>query len=387
MSEYQYYEFLAVDRPLDASALRNLRAMSTRAHITATSFINTYHWGDLKGDPRSLTERYFDAFLYTANWGTRRLMFRLPARLLDLDTAEQYCATDLASAWVSDNNVLVELLRESGDGGGDWEDEDGEGRLSSIIPVRAQLANGDLRLLYLGWLLSVQAGIIDYDDLEPPVPPNLSRLDGPLISVIDFLKLDPDLVDAAAEASDDVKPSTISKTELAAWVALLPSAEKDALLLRVLTGEDAQLQTELLRRFEGQNTTQPAAQKPRRSAGELLENAEIQSRERERLAARQRALTQARQAREAAAALEKRLDKLAGEGERAWQRVNTLIDTMKPREYDLAVELLCDLSGLAQREGTAPDFTDRITALRQRYPNRSALLRRFDAAGLPVLPS
>lgn len=44
MSEYQYYEFLAVDRPLDASGLSSLRAMSTRAHITATSFINTYHW-------------------------------------------------------------------------------------------------------------------------------------------------------------------------------------------------------------------------------------------------------------------------------------------------------------------------------------------------------
>jgi hypothetical protein len=48
--------------------------MSTRAHITATSFINTYHWGDLEGDlegdPHKLTERYFDAFLYTANWGT-----------------------------------------------------------------------------------------------------------------------------------------------------------------------------------------------------------------------------------------------------------------------------------------------------------------------------
>jgi hypothetical protein len=73
---------------------------------------------------------------------------------------------------------------------------------------------------------------------------------------------------------------------------------------------------------------------------------------------------------------------LAGEGEQAWQRVTTLIETMKPREYDLAVELLRDLSGLAQREDTAPNFIDRITALRQKYRTRSALLRRFDAAGL-----
>jgi len=384
MSEYQYYEFLAVDHPLDASALTQLRAMSTRAHITATSFINTYHWGDLKGDPRDLTERYFDAFLYTANWGSRRLMFRLPARLLDLDTAQQYCDTDLATAWAHDNNVMVELWREGGDGGGDWEDEDGEGRLTSIIPVRAQLAGGDLRLLYLGWLLSVQAGMIDDDALEPPVPPNLGTLEGPLSSVIDFLKLDADLVAVAAEASDDVKAATVSETELVAWVTRLPTADKDALLLRVLRGEDAQLRTELLRRFAGDSTIQPAVQKPRRSAVELLESAQLQGQERERLAAQRYARERQRQARDAAIAREKRLDKLASEGEQAWLRVNSLIDTMKPREYDLAVKLLCDLRDLAQREGPTQDFTDRIMAMRHKYPNRHALLRRFDAAGLPA---
>ena len=31
MSEYQYYEFQAIDRPLDAAAQKALRALSTRA--------------------------------------------------------------------------------------------------------------------------------------------------------------------------------------------------------------------------------------------------------------------------------------------------------------------------------------------------------------------
>ena len=77
MSEYQYYEFLAVDRPLDERQLGELRALSTRARITPTSLVNTYHWGDFRGDPRKLMERYFDAFLYLANWGTHQLMIRL----------------------------------------------------------------------------------------------------------------------------------------------------------------------------------------------------------------------------------------------------------------------------------------------------------------------
>ncbi|MFI6991817.1 hypothetical protein ACI2LC_09125 [Nonomuraea wenchangensis] len=43
MSEYQYYEFLAIDRPLTDKQQAEVRALSTRAHITATSFTNEYH--------------------------------------------------------------------------------------------------------------------------------------------------------------------------------------------------------------------------------------------------------------------------------------------------------------------------------------------------------
>ena len=42
MSEYQYYEFLAIDRPLTERGMRELRAVSSRAIITATRFTNHY---------------------------------------------------------------------------------------------------------------------------------------------------------------------------------------------------------------------------------------------------------------------------------------------------------------------------------------------------------
>jgi len=43
MSEYQYYEFRALDRPLTKKAMGVLRSISSRAEITSTSFINTYN--------------------------------------------------------------------------------------------------------------------------------------------------------------------------------------------------------------------------------------------------------------------------------------------------------------------------------------------------------
>ncbi len=79
MSEYQYYEFQAIDRPLDEADRKALRSLSSRAQITATSFTNHYEWGDFRGSPCELMERWFDLHLHVANWGTRRLMIRLPS--------------------------------------------------------------------------------------------------------------------------------------------------------------------------------------------------------------------------------------------------------------------------------------------------------------------
>jgi len=75
VSEYQYYEFLALDKPLTDEQRAELRKLSSRAEITATRFVNEYNYGDFRGNPEKLMERYFDAFCYLANWGTRRLMF------------------------------------------------------------------------------------------------------------------------------------------------------------------------------------------------------------------------------------------------------------------------------------------------------------------------
>ncbi len=58
MSEYRYYEFQAIERPLDDAARKALRAMSTRARITASSFTNTYEWGNFWGSPQDLMARW-----------------------------------------------------------------------------------------------------------------------------------------------------------------------------------------------------------------------------------------------------------------------------------------------------------------------------------------
>jgi hypothetical protein len=77
VSEYKYYEFLTVDRPLTTKEMAELRSFSTRARITPTTFVNEYSWGNFKGDEEAWMERYFDALLYVANCGTRILTLAL----------------------------------------------------------------------------------------------------------------------------------------------------------------------------------------------------------------------------------------------------------------------------------------------------------------------
>lgn len=87
MSEYQYYEFAAIDRPLKPTEMAKLRAVSTRAESTPVSFVNHYEWGDLRAKPADWMQRYFDAFVYTANCCSCYLSLRMP-----LDTFSNGCA-------------------------------------------------------------------------------------------------------------------------------------------------------------------------------------------------------------------------------------------------------------------------------------------------------
>lgn len=118
MSEYHYYEFQAIDRALTDKEMGDLRSCSTRARITPTSFVNDYSWGSFKGNLDAWMDKYFDAFLYLANWGTHQFKLRLPSRLLDLETARQYCAGEPATAREKGGHIILSFSSED-EGGGD----------------------------------------------------------------------------------------------------------------------------------------------------------------------------------------------------------------------------------------------------------------------------
>src|SRR5712691_6548887 len=221
MSEYQYYEFQAIDRPLTENEMGELRSCSSRARITPTSFVNEYSWGSFKGNEDAWMEKYFDAFLHLANWGTHVFKLRLPAGLLDERTARLYCASGHASLREKNGRIVVTFLSED-ETGGDW--VEGDGQLSSLLSVRSELACGDLRALYLGWLLRAQNGDLDDDELEPPVPAGLAQLRAALEGLVEFMRIESGLVDAAATASPPLLGMEPEPSEVRECLAKLPVA-------------------------------------------------------------------------------------------------------------------------------------------------------------------
>ncbi len=358
MSEYQYYEFLAIDRPLDRAAQDALRSISSRAQITATSFTNHYEWGDFKGDPRKFMERWFDLHLYLANWGTRRLMIRLPKGIVTKADMDPFLGEiDWVEVRISGDNLIIDIHHHEDGGYDDW--EGGSGRLAALAPLRADLLSGDLRLFYLLWLTAVRDEFVP-DDIEPL--PGIGPLTDALQSFAEFFAVDPDLVEAAAELT--AVDASMSKDDLRNALMVVPEREKAELLLRVVDG-DTRVAAELRRRVHKKKPV-PAT---RRTAGILRMRAKEIAEARERAAAERLGAERRRQAAEAEKARRARLEILRRRGTSSvWREIEQEIERRNPAGYENAMRLLFDVQALAWKRG--PRTISIVASARSAYGMR-----------------
>jgi hypothetical protein len=379
MSEYQYYEFTAIDKPLNEKDMQALEDLSSRARITPTSFANEYNWGNFKGDPLKLVEKYFDAFLYVANWGTHWFMLKVPRNLVDVDLVKKYCPAESARIHEKGDHIIFEFTSQTEDY--DW--EEGEGWLSSLISLRADILHGDYRSLYLAWLLCAQMEEMEDDELEPPVPPNLADLDAPLNSFVDFMRIESDLIAVTAENSVSKDRQTDHKA-LKKWIHNLPENEKDDILIRLVEAPSPHLRTELIQRFQQIVSTKDNSKmdKQLRSVEDLLSKVETLAAERKRRAAEQKAKEQARKKKEKALAREQYLESLADREGSIWKKVGELIDSKQPAKYDEAIKLLVDLRDLNKKTATEKVFKQKLKAICANHYRKVGFLNRLQKAGL-----
>jgi len=386
MSEYQYYEFLAIDRLLGQSEMDALRALSTRAEITPSRFANVYNWGSFRGSPARMMEAYFDAQVYVANWGTRILMLRLPRASVDEEALRPYIIDEVMDYWTTDEHLIVRWKRNE-EPDDDW--IEGEGWMVRLIPIREELERGDYRALYMGWLYGVDKDYatddLDYraeDDTEPPVPAGLRSLTPAQHALAKFLGLDDDLLAAAASASMPAPDRAETTPELEQWVADVPGDEARKYLLLLLQGKGRQAEAQIRHQYAAYQRSQAssgeAVPASRRSVAKLEQLAERVREERLQREERKRQKKLAEQRRRR----EQYLATLAEDYGRHWKQVYQLAEQRIATTYEQARDLLVDLRDAYALQGQADEFQRRLGEFRTMYARRSALMRRLDKAGL-----
>jgi hypothetical protein len=375
MSEYQYFEWLAIDRPLNDKQLAEVSRLSSHMDVvTPTQAVVTYSWGDFKHDPIKVLAEYFDGFLYVSNWGTTQLAFRFPAGAVDPRSIQPYLSGDDITFSRKGAYAILEIRIDDENGGGDdWMEE--ERLLGRIAPARQQIIDGDYRALYLGWLARVSlfrnAGDNFSNELEemiePPAPANLNNLNGALAALRELFNIDKHLVEAAAMRSP--KASEPSPADLRAAIKALPRERADDYLLRLLNDEP-QLGSALRKEIMPPRVASASDEEPRTAAELLAEAARLKS------GAQKHQAEAARHARIA------ELEKLALREESAWGAVDKLLQQGKTTLYGSAVQQLVDLRDLAQHRGTLPAFQARLGEIVTRYGSRRALMNRLKSARL-----
>jgi len=380
MSEYQYYEFLAIDRPLTANELDGLRALSTRATITPVSFTNEYNWGDFKGNPDKLMQRYFDAHVYVANWMTAIFMVRLPMEALTRETAKAAAVPYLLDIKPTKTHWIITWSLEESENYDRFGMEDGRGWMARLTPVRDELLRGDLRSLYIGWLAAVAVEMMDENETEPLSVNGLANLTAAQQALAEFLEVDPDLLAGAGMGSPAAQETAVSQREMEKWIDALPREEVNSILKQLLEGEGQQAERAIRNRFaswrRGLQTGDTDA--PRRTARDLRQNAEkarIIRMEKQKRDRKQREIKR-REKRKAY------LKNLSNNFPKAWASVKESVERGSGRGYDEACRILVDIAEAYALYATSKHFQQELEKFMAGHLRRKALIQRLVKAGI-----
>jgi hypothetical protein len=364
MSEYQRYEFMTIDRPLTGAQLDEVNELSSHIEASSTHALIEYHWSGFKHDPIKVLYKFFDGFLYWANWGSPHGI--LPANLID-----DYDFEDFVTFTEHNDFDILDIHFGELEGPSEWI----EYELGSLMPIRDELMEGDLRALYIVWLASqcMMFGYEedpeeeDYEILVPPVPPDFGKLTAAQQALAELLQVPEELLIAASRHSIGTMPST-QKDDFATWVKLLPVERKNVYLLRLAHNEPGLSRLfvrELLELHRDKDRVRP-------QTGERVTYATLNSESKTIKAQREREQRE----RERAERL-RRLQYIHDHKETYWRQVDQAVERPSGARYDDAVRNLVDLREAAEQFNETREFQERFRNWVQDYSRRPALIERL----------
>ncbi|ENM3806385.1 hypothetical protein NTE20_002362 [Vibrio cholerae] len=368
MSEYQYYKFERLDGYLDAKACQALRAISSRAEISATAFQVYYTYSDLKAEPFELMLKYFDIGFYYADWGSIDVYIKLPAGTLP-DALLGFSSDGLHVHENDEWQLLIFSLEEYDEY---FDDEHADDFFQHLAALRGGLMQGDWRLVYFMWLKA-----FDFNDGVERVPliqfdfEHLSEEEQAFAALYDIPLA---LVKALAMVLSEQPSHQAKQTQLTldAWIHNLSQAEKDTLLRTLFEqGQLTRHQALALTRKEPVNTDEiyqywltSAVISP------FIEQAQSQLQQEQAAAlAKKLAIEKAEK--------EKALTDIYNQREHYWQQSQEQADRTCASGYDAASRYLHQLFDAYQFKADEAAFEQRFKRFVVANNSRKALLNRL----------
>ena len=357
MSEYQFVHFIAIDRPLSDEQLEFMRRQSTRATVSRREFTNEYHFGDFHGNAAEMMRRGFDLHLHYANYGTRRLLIRLPSGLPCSKQLFRHFANERTLEWLPDKTGCGGVLSFDPEGdAGTWNDQyfDVAELLTRITPVRSMLIAGDLRPLYLTWLVCNG----DPKTKEPPVPSGMNELPTALVALAEFYDLGDDLLRAAAEQSGSLEEEGSQSRPMEVWIKERSLSELRQLTAGLLSDESDSVHSETLALIrDAAGTCEWPVATPTRTLEQIRHRAEAIA-----------AIRLQKEARAQDRARERKLQTIRKDPEPTIQEIFRLVAERSVRSYQTAADMLSELrealgseGGMERAEAIAQDLRSKFS--------------------------
>jgi hypothetical protein len=335
MSEYQYVAFRAIDRAVSEKNLAYMHKQSSRAEITPWSFENEYHYGDFHGNAAEMLRRGYDIHLHYANFGVRTLLIRLPSGFPDAKAAKPYLDGD-SLRFLKDKDgpggtLAIEPFDESGELDELWDLDE---IMDRLVPLRAEILEGDLRPLYLAHLAVSRDSNHDPEEaVEAPVPAGLSKPTDAQLALAEFYGIGEALIAAAARESGPLPAAKDKLAGYAAWIAGQSEATKNAWLAELLSDPSPSARAKILAKVQQDSPEQSwPTVVAGRTIAQLDAAAEEVQCEKEKAAAAKAASQRA-----------KRLEKMAADPTSFLRESERLVAERSTDSYKQAARLLADL--------------------------------------------
>lgn len=372
--EYQYYEFHALDKLLSSADREEISSWSSRVEATATSAIFTYSYSDFPKDEFRVVEKYFDMMLYLANWGTKRLLLKIPKHLVDFNEIKQFDCSVWAEYYAESdliiqkkgNYVFIDCRENSEGGYVEWIEN---GSLIPLLSIREDIINGDYRTLYLFWLHVMSKRSKDFKESkeikeiletrEPPVPSNLAQPSGTDQAFIDFWEIDSSWIKAAEEASFSNKEQVFN---FESAIQSISESEKIDYLHRLAKGE-LHLKQTFLKFLKSKEGVLNSSSKSNRTVKDLVELVKKIDEEKEAL-----------KKKEIDRNKKEKMRKLVKTQEQQWKSVKHNVSQGNSRGYGLAIETLKDLYELAEYENEISKFKFKLEEIKAEFSRKSSFI-------------